>query len=409
MLGYSIVRPVRETMGTMGGARQLSWLFLATFIAMLVAVPIYSALVARLPRRWLVRVVYHFFAICLLVFWIVMGIDSQNIQIWTARIFFVWVNVFALFNTSVFWSVLADLFTNKQGKRLFGMIATGATVGAIIGSLLTSLLVTHLSIRFLILLPIGLLEAGLWCAWRLEKQSGAIASADPGQTSDGDAGAPTAGGLWAGITGVLRSPYLATLCLFLLFVQLSGTQLYFQQAEIVKAAFETDEQRTRLFAAIDLGTQLLTLFAQAILAGPILRKLGVSFALAILPVVYGLSFAGLAWQPTLIVLVIAMIATRASAYGITVPAREVLFTVVSREDKYKSKSFIDTVVMRGGDAAASQVFGLLRPLMALHALSVLMLPVTVIWAGVAWALGQQQKRLATDIVCESKSTQQSQP
>lgn len=396
LLGYFIIRPVRETMGTIGGTRDLQALFLASFGAMLLAVPVYSALVARLPRRWLVRVVFHFFASCLVGFWALMQVDSPQVQTWTARIIFVWVSIFGLFATSVFWSVLTDLFTSSQAKRLFGLIAAGGTAGAITGSFLTSQLATHLSTGSLMLLPVGIIEAGLWCAWRLERQSGSIRriATDQDRAASGDD--PTGGGVWSGITHVMRSPYLASICLFLFFVQACGTQLYFEQAEIVKAAIPQKESRTSLFAYVDLGTQVLTLVVQVFLSGVILRRLGVGSALILLPIVYGLGFAALAMNPTLTVMVVTAIAARASGYGIGVPAREVLFTVVSREDKYKSKSFIDTVVLRGGDAVSGQVFGWIRGLgYGLTTMNLLVLPIVGAWACVAWQLGKQQRRLAS--------------
>ncbi|MGB7324359.1 MAG: MFS transporter [Rubripirellula sp.] len=392
LLGYLIVRPVRETMGSIGGTRELQGLMAVTFAVMLVAVPLYSALVAALPRRWLVRVVYHFFAACLLAFFLLMRVENELVQVWTARVFFVWVNVFALFATSVFWSVLADLFTSDQGKRLFGLVAAGGTAGAITGSIVTSKLAGVLSTSWLLLIPVAMIEAGLWCAWRLEKRS--AAESRQGQQPE-KPDTPTGGGLLRGITLIFQSPYLATICVFLFFVQACGTQLYFEQAEIVDATIQSKQQRTVLFANLDLGAQVLTLFVQALLSSAILRRFGVAVTLVILPLVYGLGFASLAFSPTLATLMITMIATRATGYGITVPAREVLFTVVSREEKYKSKSFIDTVVLRGGDAISGQVFGSLRSMgLTFTALNLAVLPVVGIWAAVAWRLGGQQKRRA---------------
>ncbi len=391
LLGYLIVRPVRETMGSIGGTKQLQGLMLITFVAMLVAVPVYSFLVARLPRRWLVRVVYHFFAACLLAFFLLMRVESEPVQVWTARVFFVWVNVFSLFATSVFWSVLADLFDSNQGKRLFGLVAAGGTTGAITGSLVTSQLAGVLSTGELLLIPVVMIEAGLLCAWRLEKQTSLSTKHSTAKQVEADR--PTGGGVMSGIKQVLRSPYLATICLFLFFVQSCGTQLYFEQAEIVATAFESKEERTQTFAYLDLGAQVLTLLFQLLLSGFVLRRLGVSVALVILPIVYGLGFASLAVSPTLSMLFVVIIATRATGYGITVPAREVLFTVVSREEKYKSKNFIDTVVLRGGDAISGQIFGSLRGLgLSLPTLNLCAIPVTGIWALVAWRLGIYQSR-----------------
>ncbi len=396
LLAYFIVRPVRETMGSIVGTRELQVLFLASFVVMLFAVPAYAALVAHLPRRWLVRAVYHFFAICLVAFWFAMRVDSAPFQTWTARTFFVWVSVFGVFSTSVFWSVLADMFTNRQGKRLFGFVAAGGTAGAIAGSLVASQLASELSTGALLLIPVAMIEFGLVCAWRLEQQAASIRRADPQRADQEDASArPTGGGLLVGITHVLKSPYLGLICLFLLFVQCCGTQLYFEQAEIVNARYESREERTELFAYLDLGTQLVTLLVQVGLSGVIMRRLGVAFALVVLPVIYFCGFAALAAHQTLGVLVVTVVAARSAGYGLAVPAREVLFTVVSREDKYKSKNFIDTVILRGGDTLGGQLFGSLRGLgWSLSAINLLLIPVTAAWAVVAWGLGRRQRALA---------------
>lgn len=396
LLGYYIVRPVRETMGTVGGTVQLSYLFFFTLLAMLVAVPVYSALVARLPRRWLVRVVYHFFAACLFAFFVLMRMESEEVQRWTARAFFVWVSVFGVFSTSVFWSVIADLFTSKQGRRLFGLIAAGGTLGAIAGSLLTSQLASRLSTGTLLLLPIAMIESGLWCGWRLEKQAARAQDRELKQrkkTTD----EATGGGLLVGITHVLGSPYLASICLFIFFIQAFGTQLYVEQAEIVKSSIELPEKRTELFAYIDFGAQVLTLLVQVLVSGLVLRRLGVSAALIMLPMVYAVGFIALAISPSLGVLVVTVIAARSAGYGIAVPAREVLFTVVSREDKFKSKNFIDTVVLRGADWASSSIFGFLRVMeFSVMTLNYCALPLVAFWGATAWRLGRRQKKLAED-------------
>ncbi|WP_146439479.1 NTP/NDP exchange transporter [Crateriforma conspicua] len=393
---YSIVRPLRETMGAIVGPNGLQGLMLITFGVMLVAVPAYAALVARLPRRWVVRIVFHFFCVCLLLFAIGLQSSSETLRSWTAWVFFIWVNVFALVATSVFWSVLADLFSNRQGKRLFGMIAAGGTVGAITGSLLTSQLAASTSTSLILLLPLAAIQCGLWCAWRLEKQTDRLHRSDPDREQHRDDGRPTGGGLLTGIARVLSSGYLASICGFLVLIQAGGTMLYFQQAEIVAQQVADDGQKTQLFAYIDLGTQTLTLLLQIVFAGPILRRLGVSVALVLLPLVYGLGFSALAVSQTLPILVVTMIACRSTAYGIAVPAREVLFTVVSREDKYKSKNFIDTVVLRGGDALTGQIFGSLRNFagLGLATLNICAIPIAIGWGVLAWNLGRQQRRLA---------------
>ncbi|MCO8120127.1 MFS transporter [Stieleria sp. TO1_6] len=400
LLSYSIIRPVRETMGAIGGTRQLQGLMLVTFAVMVLVVPIYATLVNRLPRRWLVRVVFHFFCVSLLAFSLALDSGNESVQVWAARTFFVWVNVFGLFSTSVFWSVLADLFSSEQGKRLFGRIAAGGTVGAISGSLLTSQIAIKVSTSTLLLIPIATLQLGLWCAWRLEKRVAkqATESTSDATVESGEEALPT-GGLWEGITHVLSSPYLALICMFLFFGQAAGTQLYFQQAEIVAQSVVDDQAKTQVFAYIDFATQILTLTAQLLLSGFILRRLGVSIALLLLPLVYLVSFVALSFHSSLAVVAAAMVAARATGYGITVPAREVLFTVVSREAKYKSKSFIDTVVLRGGDAISGQVFGFLRSTvgLAFTTLNLWTLPIIALWGFLAIRLGRQQCRLADSI------------
>lgn len=397
-----MVRPVRETMGAIGGTKQLQGLMLVTFLVMLVAVPVYASLVNRLPRRWLVRVVFHFFCLSLVAFSLALSNGTEWIKVWSARTFFVWVNVFGLFATSVFWSVLADLFTSDQGKRLFGRIAAGGTVGAIAGSFLTSQIATSVSTATLLLVPIATLQLGLWCAWRLERAVGQTnqASAEPkdGESpkQDSEEPAPEVGGLLQGITQVFGSSYLLSICVFLVFVQAAGTQLYFQQADVVNQSIQDQQEVTRFFAYVDFSTQTLTLIAQTCLSGWLLRRFGVAATLMVLPAVYLVSFSALAFYESLPVVAAAMVFTRGTGYGITVPAREVLFTVVSREQKYKSKSFIDTVVLRGGDAASGQVFGSLRNVFGLGftVINVVTLPLMAVWMFAAYRLGKRQKALA---------------
>ena len=280
LLGYLVIRPVRDALGSLIGTDGLQVLMWVTLGVMLLVVPAYSWLVAKLPRRWLVRSVYHCFTACLILFYGLMQIDSDAVQLWTSRLFFVWVNVFALFATSVFWSVLADLFNNQQGKRLFGIVAAGGTAGAVTGSLLTTQIVDHVSTAGLLLIPAATLQAGLACAWRLEKSQ--LKRVQPSKLLRST---KSTSGVWSGITAVLG----VSLPGFHLSVPVFsfrpwGTQLYFQQAEIVADVFETKEQRVQFFASLDLGTQLLTLVIQTVAAGWVLRRWGVAVRLGRLAV-----------------------------------------------------------------------------------------------------------------------------
>lgn len=401
LLGYFVIRPVRETLGSLVEAGDLKHLFYASFLTMLAAVPAYGILVNTLSRRWLVRVVYQAFAICLVIFWVFLRSDSEVVQAWTAWVLFVWISFFGIFATTVFWSVVADLFSSSQAKRLFGFIAAGGTVGALSGSLLTSQLATLLTKDQFILLPIVVIELGLLCAWMLEKQAKVLAQAD--RHSDvvdlEQTVSPARGGWLSALTHILRSPYLQFICLFIFFVQFCGTQMYFEQAAIVKAALPEESDRTQLFANIDLATQVLTLVGQLFLSSLVLRFGGVAIALMVLPVIYLGSFSSLALNSSLQVMVVAVVIGRSVGYGITVPAREVLFTVVKREDKYKAKGFIDTVVLRGSDAASASAFTGLADL-GLRSLNLCLLPVVVIWLFVSWRLGRLQEALADSLETE---------
>lgn len=394
LFSYMVVRPVRESLGVGIGKSGLTMVMWLTLAAMMIAVPVYAWLVTKLPRRWLVRVVFHFFAACAIGFFFLLQWDDPRYKTYLVYAFFIWVNVIALFITSVFWSVLADLFDSEQGKRLFGIIAGGGTAGAICGSTLTFQISKHLETYWLLLIPAVLIEAGLFCAWRLEKQ--APVRGQPARTIQSNREKDSAG-IWTGVVEVFRSPFLAMICVFLFFGQAFGTQLYFQQAEIVRLTIESEQQRTSFFASVDLGTQCLTLLIQLFIASFIMRRMGLRFAMVALPAVYLIGFAGLATSPNLTVVVVFMIAARSVGYGLTVPAREVLFTVVTRDQKYKSKNFIDTVLLRGADATSGAAYKNLSGIGITNStLNLVALPMVLVWCGTALWLGRRQQKLATN-------------
>ena len=224
LLGYFVVRPVRETLSSLVDSEDLKQLFLFSFLSMLAAVPVYGLLVNALPRRWLVRVVYHTFVLCLLVFWYFLRTGSPVLA-WAAWVLFIWISFFGVFATTVFWSVLADIFSSQQAKRLFGFIAAGGTCGALIGSLVAGQLAGRIATEEFLFVPVVMIELGLLCAWLLEKSHTQLVQED--QASDGyssgfpDANQSTAAsqGGYGRNTQVLRSPYLQLICLFIFFGQ----------------------------------------------------------------------------------------------------------------------------------------------------------------------------------------------
>jgi len=395
LAGYYVLRPLRDEMGIAGGVRNLPWLFTATFLAMLAAVPVFGAVVAQLPRRRFIPLVYHFFVANIAIFWLLLTFDVAKVEV--ARVFFVWISVFNLFAVSVFWSFMADLFASEQGKRLFGFIAAGGSAGALLGPAMTVGLAVPLGPVNLLVVAMLLLEAAVLCALRLETAASLVKSETRAPAAAGQATPPEAAGLgggWlAGIAMVLRSPYLAGIALWVSLLSLAGTFLYFQQANIVAAASDDPAVRTRIFATIDLAIAILTILVQCLATGRLIARFGAGPAAAFLPLVFSLGFLVLAATPALWVVIAFQAAQRAANFAISNPAREVLFTVLAREEKYKAKNVIDIVVFRGGDAASGWLYAALRGAgMDLGAISLATVPVTAAWLALALALGRAHER-----------------
>ena len=389
LAGYYVLRPLRDEMGVAGGVRNLQWLFTATFLTMLAAVPLYGALVARLPRRRFIPVVYHFFAANIAVFWLLLTFDVERVHV--ARVFFVWISVFNLFAVSVFWSFMADLFSSEQGKRLFAFIAAGGSAGALAGPALTVWLAVPLGPTNLLVIAALLLEAAVLCVKRLES-----VSSESGKQLNRKIEPEALGGGWVdGIAMLLRSPYLAGIALWVTLLSVTGTFLYFQQANIVAAASDDPAVRTRMFAGIDLDVGLLTVVVQFLATGKLIQRFGIGAAVAFLPLVFAAGFAALAAVPVLAVVIGFQAAQRTANFAISNPAREVLFTVLAREEKYKAKNVIDIVVFRGADAAGGWLFAALRSLgMELRSISLAAIPLAAAWLALALALGRAQERRA---------------
>ncbi|RYF79508.1 MAG: MFS transporter [Comamonadaceae bacterium] len=395
LAGYYLLRPLRDAMGLQGGPDELQWLFTATFVAMLVVVPLFGALVTRLPPRRFVPLAYRFFTVGILAFCALLAAGADGP--WPGRVFFVWLSVFNLFVISIFWSVLADCFSNAQGRRLFGFVAAGGTAGTFVGPALAASLATTLGPVALMLGAALLLEAALQCFFRLYPRHGepANATVQPGgATATGDA-RPIGGGVLAGLSLMVRSPYLLGLCGYLLLHTAASTFLYFEQGRIVANAFADTASRTRFFALVDLGVSTLTLVLQVAVTGRLLRRFGLGAGLLVLPVASVLAFAAVALSPTVLVLAGAQALRRAFDYAIARPSREVLFTVVSREAKYKAKNTIETLVYRGGDAASGWLSAGLGALgIGFAGVAALAIPLAGAWAALSlWLARQQQQRL----------------
>ncbi len=386
LAGYYVLRPLRDQMGIAGGVRNLPWLFTATFVTLIVAQPLYGALVARLPRARFIPVVYHFFAANLVLFWLLLTFDVASVFV--ARVFFVWVSVFNLFVVAVFWSVMADLFTSEQGKRLFGFIGAGGTAGALLGPVITIGLSVPLGPTNLLIAAIVFLELAVYCSYRLERTSSAQQDAFGQQRRVG-------GSAFAALPELLRSPYLLGVGLWVSLLSFGATILYFAQANIVAATVHGAAEQTRIFASIDLAVGLLTLATQVFATGRLLKRFGTGATAGALPAVYIAGFAALAFSPTLMVVVVVQVAQRWMNFAIANPARQVFFTVVAREEKYKAKNLIDVVIYRGSDAMYGWVFDSLQAVgLKLGAIALCALPVVAGWAALSAVLGRTQERRA---------------
>ncbi len=390
LAGYYVLRPLRDQMGIAGGVRNLPWLFTATFVALVVAQPLYGALVARLPRTRFIPLVYHFFVANLALFWLLLTLGVAPVIV--ARVFFVWVSVFSLFAVAVFWSFMADLFTAEQGKRLFGFIGAGGTAGGLLGPLITIQLSKPLGSVNLLIAAALFLEIAVLCVWRLER----VATVHAGADGELHAAPQRIGGsAFAAFLEFVRSPYLLGVGLWVSLLSFCATIVYFEQANIISAAIHDRDAQTRIFAGIDLAVNLLSLATQVFITGQVLRRFGTGIAAGALPAVYVVGFAALFLVPTLAVVVTLQVVQRWMNFAIANPARQVFFTVISREEKYKAKNLIDVVVYRGSDALYGWVFDGLQALgLKLGAIGLVSLPVAAGWLFLSMVLGRVQEHRA---------------
>jgi AAA family ATP:ADP antiporter len=352
LCAYSMLKPIRDEMGITGGVKNLPWMFTATFVGMLIAVPAFSAVAARFPRRLFVPGLYRFCAIVLLAFFALWQWKIGPVVL--ARAFFVWVGVFNLFITSVFWALMADVFRASQGARLFGFIAAGGGIGAMIGPLLAAAIAPRLGPSALLPLSAVLFEVVAACAraltrWSNPQDSQSAAEEAPRPAAESGIG----GGAFSGITLLVRSPYLLGIGAQTILYSTTSTLLYPMYLSLVERSIADSGQRTALFGIIESSTSLLAVALQLAVSGRVLERFGIALSLALLPAVTLVGFLAVGAAPVLTVIVAFYAVRRSAHYAFERPAREVLFTSVSREAKYKTKSLIDTLLYRAGDTAGA--------------------------------------------------------
>ncbi|MBV4519295.1 MFS transporter [Pseudomonas sp. SWRI74] len=389
LASYYLVRPLRDALGLEGGADKLQWLFTATFVVMLLMVPVFGALASRLPATRFVPLIYRVIAASMLVFGLLIANHVAPVMV--GRVFFVWISIYNLFIVSIFWSVLVDRFSSEQGRRLFGCIAAGGTLGTFIGPLLAATMATRLGPVALTVAAALLLEIAVRCyralLTRTQSQSGQLLLDERRM----------GGGILAGITLILRSPYLLGLVLFMLLHTSAATLLYFEQGRIVAGSYADTGSRTQFFAVVDLIVSALTLTLQLLLTAPLIRFVGIGGALIAMPLATIVAFAAMALAPVPTTVALAQGLRRAVEFAIVRPAREVLWTVVSREEKYKAKNVIETLVYRGGDAASGWLSAGLTALGAGFGLVALVIvPFAGLWGGLClWLARRQAQQVET--------------
>lgn len=385
LCGYYILRPVRDEMAIEGGVQNLPWMMTGTFVTLLLVTPLFGYLSAQVPRDRLLLTVYAFFGSHLVGFFLLMA--NHVAPHWVARVFFVWLSVFNLFVVSVFWSFMADLFTPDQATRLFSVIAAGGSTGAMVGPLVTTALTYVVPIPFLMMVSAAFLGACALCIRRLDrwsKQQPSHRLSRPGEAIGGS--------MWAGVRMAVSSPYLLGICGYLFFLTTTATFLYLEQTKLIGEQIASPQGRTRLFAVMDLAVNVTTFLTQVFMTGPMIARFGLASALMVLPAVSIVGFGMIGLIPLLAVFILFTIVRRIGEYAIAKPAREVLFTVLSRENKYKAKNFIDTAVSRGGDAMTGWIVNGVKSLgiTATH-IAWILIPLACLWAWLGWSLANQEK------------------
>ena len=389
LTGYYILRPIRDSIAASNRIETLPWMFTATLLAMVLANILFAAIVARMSRRKFIPLAYGFFIFNLALFFFLMRTSSATEQVWIGRALYVWVSVFNLFNTAIFWAFMTDLFTVEQGKRLYGMIAVGGSLGAIVGAFITKNYVRDIG-------PANLLAI----AAVMFAIAGALVRFFPNGFTEKDKPEkpreePIGGSVWSGITHIAHSPYLLGLAGTMLFYTLTSTWAYFQQSDLAREALKSSAERTEFLASLEIWVNSITVTIQIFLTGRFLKSFGVGLTLVAMPFVSMVGFVAMGIAPSLGLLAIFQVTRRATAYALLRPSREILFTVLRREDKYKVKSVTDTLIYRVGDQVGAWSYGGLNAVgLGLSSISFIALPVVVGWCALSIWLGKKQAQLA---------------
>ena len=390
---YYMIRPIRETMATVSGSETIPYLFFGTFMATMLVTPVFGALTSRYPRRKFLPWVYAFFISNILIFFVLFSqtSDPDDTPAWLARAFFVWTSVFNLFVVSVFWSFMADIYTREQGRRLFGFITSGGSIGALLGGLVTSALVTEIGFYKIFPISAAILSIAFLCIRKLRTWAVHDRAAD-------NSGEALGGTAWSGLTHVVHSRYFLAISFSSVMASLLGTALYMFAAQLIEQEIGGVNERTQFFSNMNNVQNLLAPIMQMFLVRQVVQRSGLRMSLALMPAISIAGFVALAMSPVLGVVAFLTVARRAIGFGFMKPSTDMLYSVVTREEKYKAKNFIDTAIYRGGDLFGTwTIKGLLALGLGMTGVSIVMLPFAVLWTWVAWWLGNDYRRQAREL------------
>ncbi len=408
LCAYYILRPVRETMGISRSAADLPWLFLATMLTLLLLAPLIGALVSRFKRVQLISIAYRFISFNLILFFIALISLPEDYYFNIAVTFYIWLSVINMLVISLFWGFMSDGISLKKSKKLFPVIAIGGTIGAIFGSNIAQHFIHFIGQSYLILIPVILLELAIILVKTIDDNFNQMNLSLAGSSLTSSKNLPQKNEQkprlffkvkeWtSGISFSFSSPYVMAISGYIFFYGVTSTFLYFQQGHLIENATASSIRRTQIFANIDLWANLLTLFFQLFITRRLIIALGIGTILIGLPLLTLSGFIALSMAPTLTVLIIFQATRRSLNYGLFKPAREILFTVLPQEQKYKAKSFVDSFVYRGGDATGALIQ---KGLTALHygitAITLLVIPIAIIWSLLSVYLGIKIKEVENE-------------
>lgn len=385
---YFAVRPVRETVATILGREYVADLWLYTALFSIAIVPLFGWLVAKVRRSILLPCIYGSVSLIFVAVALSMQADEDNMAV--GSFFYVWISVLNLMLISVFWSFLLEMFSSEQARRLFGFIAAGGTAGALAGPIITRLAVDAVgnggilyigTVGFLLAIVCQRILIGIWSK---PEQTAAAPRSDRG----------LGGNPFAGIMIVVRSPYLWGIAAFVVLLSAANTFLYFEQLRIVEEVFPDRTRRTEVFANIDIAVQSLTVITQFFLTGRIAQAFGVRALLTIVPIVMVIGFTVLSFAATFPILAAVFILRRWGEYALVRPGREMLFSKLDTESKYKAKNFIDVPVYRAADYVGAQAKTALDAMgSGPSGAMVVAASLACLWAVNGWFLGRKHDEM----------------